>query len=458
MMTPPPKTPPSPQDSSGGTATLDAESLSQRIDWDARQISAYQLRRLREHVAFMKRHSPWHARRLENVRPDEMDVTTLQSIPSMSKFDVLRDFDEIVTDRQLSLDRCRAHLNVERAGGDLLLGRYRVGVSGGSSGTQAVTVLTPDEMVYNADAALRFVRRWATRSAVLPASPVVVGITTPDTTFRALQVVRSFQNGTVLSVTSPTADIVASLNSIKPDILMTYPSVLPRLMYEVRAGRLAARPKLILGGAEPLLPAYEEVVREAWGCPIIDGWGSSEVGVLAVGSGFESGMLLLEDMAVVEFVDGAGAPVEPGVRSAKVFVTPLYRSALPLLRYELTDQVKLLPEPAVCGSGFRRISSGLFRTDDAFTYGGRTVQPDVFRSILGRFREVLEYQVRQTSDGVRLLVASAAPFDPAPLEAEIHGQLRAAGLQDPRVAIEMVSSIPRVGMAAKLKHFVPLAA
>ena len=71
--------------------------------------------------------------------------------------------------------------------------------------------------------------------------------------------------------------------------------------------------------------------------------------------------------------------------SDKVYVTAISNPTLPLIRFELTDQVTFLDRSCPCGSAHQLIADVEGRLDDAFRYpGGQVVHPHVFRSALGR--------------------------------------------------------------------------
>jgi phenylacetate-CoA ligase len=53
------------------------------------------------------------------------------------------------------------------------------------------------------------------------------------------------------------------------------------------------------------------------------------------------GMHLFEDLLVPEVVDEDYRPVPPGVTGARLLVTVLFSRAIPLIRYEMTDRVRL---------------------------------------------------------------------------------------------------------------------
>lgn len=60
---------------------------------------------------------------------------------------------------------------------------------------------------------------------------------------------------------------------------------------------------------------------------------------------------------ILEPVNEHGEPVEPGQRSAKVLLTNLVNLALPLIRYELDDQVVVSADPCPCGSAYTLVQA-----------------------------------------------------------------------------------------------------
>lgn len=68
------------------------------------------------------------------------------------------------------------------------------------------------------------------------------------------------------------------------------------------------------------------------------------------------------------------------MRSDKIYLTAIANPTLPLIRFEMTDQVELLDRQCACGSAHRLIADVEGRIDDAFAYeGGVLVHPHVFR-------------------------------------------------------------------------------
>jgi phenylacetate-coenzyme A ligase PaaK-like adenylate-forming protein len=344
---------------------------------------------------------------------------------------------------------------------DLRLDGYRVFATGGSTGVRAVVPYADDEWRLFAAGTRRRVLKHLVGLGMEPqANPVVAQIQASAPTHMSGMVGAGMQGVAMhpLPASLPLGEIVKSLNELQPSALTCYASILRMLAEESLSGRLRISPVTIISGGEPLSSEDIEIVRRAWDVPIFDIYGSSEVGILANSDGVTPGLYLNDDLVVVEPVDADGRPVAAGERSAKLYATPLFHRTLPLLRYEVTDEVTLLDEPCPHGSSFRRIARVEGRLDDCFTYdGGVRIHPIVFRSPLTRERNITAYQVRQREQGAAIQVLAGGSIDCTSLARSIEQGLTKAGLAEPRVSVEQVASIERTHHGGKLKRFLPLA-
>jgi phenylacetate-coenzyme A ligase PaaK-like adenylate-forming protein len=256
-------------------------------------------------------------------------------------------------------------------------------------------------------------------------------------------------------VTWTLPDIVAALNRIQPTVLYGYPSALIALVDEAAAGRLHVSPLRVRCVGEPLFPETRSLLQQAWGVPVQNTWFASEGGALAV-SCPKGELHLNDDLVIVEPVDEEGRPVAPGYPAARVLLTNLFNAVQPLVRYELTDEITLATTSCGCGSRFPVVAEVHGRLDDVFLYpGGVSVHPLVFRSVLGRQSQVIEYQVRQTPDGAAVGVCAAGQIDNGRLEAELAAGLQRAGVRPARVTVAVVERLDR-GPSGKVNRFVPL--
>src|SRR5690348_4773709 len=436
-----------------------APEMIDRLDWPAYALAAHRVRLLRELVRKAIARSPWHSDRLAGVDPDQLDEVSLRELPPMTKADLMANFDRIVTNNRLSLELVNSHLETVTTG-SYLLDDYTAVTSGGSTGERGVFVYDWDGWVAFWLSAFRYQLLAKSADPELAARPVVMAwVAAAHFTHVTAALSRTFASPEFISVRFPvtlaTENMVAGLNVAQPDFLVGYPSALHVLSVEALAGRLRIAPHQVLSCSEPLLPEIRAAAEEAWGVHVGNIWGMSEGGCAGVAC--EHGrMHLSEDLVIVEPVDEQGQPVAAGERAAKIYLTNLFNRLLPLIRYEITDEVTILTEPCPCGSAHRCVADIQGRLDDVFVYDGRRVHPHVFRSALGRRAGVVEYQVHQTTQGARIAVRCGGPVDLGRLCTEIADGLSGVGVPDPLVEVSAVDRLVRDPGPAKLRRFVPL--
>lgn len=437
-----------------------APGLIDRLDWSADRLAAHRIQRLRQIVGYTIASSPWHGERLAGVDVARLDEAALRELPPMTKGDLMENFDRIVTDERITLERVNAHLETVGTG-SYLLDRYTAVTSGGSSGARGVFVYDWDGWATFWVGLFRYLLRARWTDPELAARPVVwAWVMAAHFTHATAALSRTFASPDSVNlrfpVTLPTERIVAGLNEAQPDFLVGYPSALHVLSAEARAGRLRIAPRRVLSGAEPLLPEIRAAAERAWNVRVGNVWGTSEGGGSAIPCDHMSSHLG-DDLMIIEPVDEHGRPVAAGERSAKVYLTNLYNRTMPLIRYEIADEVTVLPQPCPCGSAMQCIGDIQGRLDDVFEYGGRPVHPHVFRSALGQHAGIVEYQVHQTPNGAHIAIRRQGPVNLDQLRRELAEALHATGLESPEITLETVERLKRDDGPAKLKRFAPLA-
>ena len=437
-----------------------APRLIERLNWTTDRLAAHRAQRLQDFVREAVGRSPWHRDRLADIDTARLDDDSLRELPPMTKADLMDNFDRIVTDERLSLGLVNDHLEIVTTG-EYLLDGYSAVTSGGSTGHRGVFIYDWDGWATFWIGCFRQTLRAKWSDPELSSRQLVSAwVTAAHFSHASAALSRTFASPEFLNVrfpvTLPTDEIVAGLNETQPDCLVAYPSALHVLSFEARAGRLQIGPRQVLTCAEPLLPEIRAAAEETWGAPVGNIWAASESGGIAVPCQ-HSRSHLNEDLLIVEPVDEDGLPVAPGERSAKLYVTNLFNRALPLIRYEITDEVRILNDPCPCGSAHRCVADIQGRLDDMFSYDGVRIHPHVFRSALARHAGVVEYQVHQSTRGARIAVRCAAPVDLDRLRGEIGRALGGLGVPRPAVELTVVPQLERDPGPAKLRRFVPLA-
>ena len=129
-----------------------------RLAWSKDQIKAERQRALHETLAFAKTRSAWHAKRLSGLDAESFTEADLTRLPVMTKADVMSNWDELVTDRRLTLAGCNANITAKLEGSTkdyYYLDDYLVFATGGSSGVRGVFPWSWDEFIEIACATFR---------------------------------------------------------------------------------------------------------------------------------------------------------------------------------------------------------------------------------------------------------------------------------------------------------------
>ncbi len=171
--------------------------------------------------------------------------------------------------------------------------------------------------------------------------------------------------------------------------------------------------RMLIVAGEPggCVPAVRERIEAAWGARVIDHWGMTEIGPLAVECAERpGGMHVLETECIVEIRDPeTGEPAASGAMG-ELIVTNLGRVGSPLIRYRTGDLVRVDEQPCPCGRSLIRLDGGILgRSDDMFIVRGNNVLPSTIEAILREFSEVAEY---------RLIVSTSRSMNQLRIEVE----------------------------------------
>ena len=330
--------------------------------------------------------------------------------PAARKAELMAEFDHWVTDSRVRLADLRRFVADPARIADPYLGRYTVWESSGSHGEPAVFIQDAAALaVYDAIEAMRHahprpMHRWldpwfGTESvAFIGATAGHFASTVNAERWRRLnpalrQVIHQ------VSFMQPHKELSRELERIAPTIVGTYPSVAVLLAEEKHSGRLDIRPREIWTGGETLTPTMRRFVGETFDCAVVDSYGASEFFTIACECA-HGRLHLNSDWLILEPVDGAGRPVEPGVAGASVLLTNLANLVQPLIRYDLGDSVALEARPCACGSPLPvlRVQG---RTDDTLRLGtsrsgGVPVLPLALSTVLEEGAGLFDFQLRQT--------------------------------------------------------------
>lgn len=200
---------------------------------------------------------------------------------------------------------------------------------------------------------------------------------------------------------------------------------------------------------------YVAPIEQAFGCPVYQRYGSSEIGVVAHQCS-AGGLHVSAESAIVEVVREDGSPAAPG-ELGEVLVTVLRNRAMPLLRYRIGDLAEAPTGDACpCGRTLPLLGTIVGRANELLLRGdGCHVVPELVSWLVeSQSESVLEFQVIQHED-LRLTVRVVQRDGRA--DDEVRARL-AAGLDElvrlpGATTVERVVEIPLTG-AGKLRHIV----
>lgn len=136
-------------------------------------------------------------------------------------------------------------------------------------------------------------------------------------------------------------------------------------------------------------------IEQQWDAKVIDHWGMTELGSLAVESADRpGGMYVLETECIAEVTDADGHPVPDG-QTGELVITNLGRLGSPLLRYRTGDLVTVSTEPDPAGRVLRWLQGGVLgRVDDMLIIRGNNLFPGSVEAVVREFPAITEFQLQ----------------------------------------------------------------
>jgi phenylacetate-coenzyme A ligase PaaK-like adenylate-forming protein len=417
-------------------------ALARRDGWTVDELKTYQARKLAELRRFAVEQSPFYAELHRGL-----EGAPLAQLPIVTKQMVMANFDRLVTDRAVRLADVEEY--VARATADAKFhGRYRVALTGGTTGRRGVFLADDDEWA-TVLASYARANDWAgVRAGPLRRLRLAV-VSSSNPTHQSVLVGASLASPIVPTLRIDAGDAIGSIvervNAFGPQLLVGYASILAELAAEQSAGRLHVRPEAIMSASEVLSPSMRLDIERAFGSRVYDVYAATETAGIASECQLRH-IHLYEDLVLVENVDQDGHPVEVGTRGDRLLVTVLFNRTQPLIRYELSDSVTLSTKRCADGRPFALLESVSGRTEDTLTIEGVRIYPNVFHAALDEL-DTAGWQVVERDRGVDVLVIADPPApDRAVIQARLRRELERVGAQGVAVNVQFVDDLPRTAL------------
>jgi phenylacetate-coenzyme A ligase PaaK-like adenylate-forming protein len=425
------------------------EQMRKHEGWTRAQLDAHQstsLQGLREHAYA---HSPFYQRFHKGLMN-----RSLQELPVLTKAELMENFADVATDRAIRLDCIRKYL-ADYSDEQRYLGRYWISATSGSTGTPGLFVFDRSAWI-SVLASFARAHEWGGQRVNLAHRMKMASVASTTPWHMSAQVGASLRSWWMpvlrLAATEPLAEIVHKLNEFNPDMLVAYASMARILAEEQLGGRLHIQPHLVFISSEVLTSETRRLVGQAWGHPPLNQYAATEMGGMAAETVEHRGPVLFEDQAIFEVVDEKNQPVPAGESGAKFLITVLFNHTQPLIRYVLSDSVRLSTESALEGWPFAVIDSVQGRSEDvlhlpAVNGGELPVQPLTFHRVLDSL-SVSGWQIVQDADRLCVLIGTSSNsrvnnVSDEVLISALAEALAAQGVKVPPILVQHVNVVPK---------------
>ncbi len=326
------------------------------------QIKELQERKLRELLIYSYNHSKYYHKMFEKAGINQENIVRmpLSSFPTMDKVQLLKNFDTIVTVSDLKQEELRRFDLEETTDRRPFKGKYHVVHSSGSTGKPSYFIY--DESAWNT--MLLGIIRAALWNMSMPQilkllfkGVRIVYIAATDGRYGGAMAVGDGIDGIhahslYLDIKTPLSKWIRQINEFRPNVIIGYPSAIKILGELIEKGDIQLNIFRVISCGEPLGASLRHYLEKIFQAEVINFYGASESLALGVESNSKEGMILFDDMNVIE------------VHKGNMYLTCLYNFAQPLIRYRLTDSLTLQKADSKSICPFTRAVGLLGRNED----------------------------------------------------------------------------------------------
>ncbi len=249
----------------------------------------------------------------------------------------------------------------------------------------------------------------------------------------------------------------SELRRFRPRYAYGYPSLMQEFVSHCSSAGLEGGDlnlKIVISTGELLTPNVRRRLHEFFDCPVIDEYGCTESGIIAMEC--ERGTLhQLPVAALTEIVDGTGRRVRAR-EEGEVILTDLFGQTAPLLRYRLHDRATWEGlSPCPCGRELPAIRVDVGRLDSFIeTPDGKRIYDAVLAYTVPA--GVIRFRAFQRAlDLLEVFIVPGHGAGAAELDALCRQRWGEVLGPSMRIRISVVQSIP-YQESGKLRYFVPM--
>jgi phenylacetate-CoA ligase len=344
--------------------------------------------RLRRHLAWCSRESPYYRRVLADYRvnPRVATLDSLAALPFTSKSDFAGHNDDFLAVKHESIV-------------DIVL-------SSGTTGKPTRVMYTDRDLQR-----LAYNEQMSFAACGITSSDVALLTCTMDRCFVAglayFLGIRALGAAAIRNGHGTLASHFEIIKTIKPTVLVGVPSFLRKLALYINSHGLDAREtsvrKLVCIG-EPVrgqdmgLLKLGRDLGALWDAEFYSTYASSECITTFCECTARRGGHLHPDLAIMEIVNEYNRPVPPG-QVGELVLTPLDIEGMPLVRFKTGDISFMMTEPCSCGRTSPRLGPILGRNQQMMKIRGTSLYPQGVFAALDEIADIGDYYLEITHDG-----------------------------------------------------------
>lgn len=404
----------------------DLYRLKKQANLNIEQMHTLQERKLKELLHYAWDHSTYYRRTFEHagIEENQLDTLPLSCFPTLDKGLLLGHFNELITDPKVTQEELRkfdAEVSVDRKP---YKDNYHIVHSSGSTGTPGYFIY--DEKAWN-DMLLGIIRGALWDMSMLQIlklllkRPRIVYIATTDGRYGGAMAVGDGIDGVgasqmYLDIKTPLEEWIRKLNEFRPNIVIGYPSAIKIMAELMEKEKVHTEVIRVISCGEPLGASLRNYLEEMFETQIVNIYGASESLALGVETDPEEGMILFDDLNIIE------------VENGEMYLTCLYNFVQPLIRYRLSDHLTLERAQENARYPFTKAVGLLGRNEDILWFEDGNGNEEFLHplAIEGFCIEGLkDYQFRQTAkDAFEMYAETSAEADRDYIREEMLRQMR----------------------------------
>ncbi|MCD8237885.1 MAG: AMP-binding protein [Clostridiales bacterium] len=392
----------------------------------AEQIQKIQEKKLKKLLRYAYKNSEYYRLTFEGkgINEKNIDNVPLSGFPTVDKKAFLMNFDRIVTVSDLTQDEIREFDSSSELSRKPFKGKYHIVHSSGSTGKPGYFVYDDKAWGSMLVGMIRGALSNMTMAEMVrffAEGPRMVYTAATDGRYGGAMAVGDGVEGVgggqlYLDINTPLSQWVEKINEFKPNMIVGYPSAVKILAGLAEEKNVNLNIRCVVSCGEPLNPGLREYLERIFGVKVINYYGTSESLILGAEKDPAEGMILYDDMNVIEAIDG------------KMYLTSLYNFAQPLIRYCITDNIKIEKAQNGGSTPFSRAVGLVGRSEDILWFKDKNGKKEFLHplAIEGFCIEgLLDFQFRQLSDqAFEMFAETSANADKDKIEAEMHRQMK----------------------------------